>query len=336
MRYSLCGDLGALIMFYRHLLRAALVAAPVVAACLPVQAAETSPPVGTGINCPHNPNAMGSARTIEVDTAGGADLGTMQYRTTVPVGPKELVLTFDDGPNPEHTPRILDALDRHCIKATFFMVGRYAKLRPDLVQEVWRRGHTVASHTWSHPILSKMSYYGSVKQIDRGINAISTALSDIKDDNGIKAEVAPFFRFPGLNHTSRLRRHLANRDIATFSCDIGTDDWRRISPRTLYKRALRMIASKGSGVVIFHDTHHRTSYMLPQILDELARRGYTTVHMVPKGDARYLAEKARAAEVHAELAIEPAHPVAHPVISPLNAPESVAEAPPSLRPTVAN
>lgn len=332
MRYSPHGDLGALIMFYRHLLRAAAVAAPIVAACLPAQAAGTTPLVSAGINCPHNPNALGSARTIEVDTTGGPDLGTMQYRRTVPLGPKELVLTFDDGPNPEHTPKILDALDRHCIKATFFMVGRYAKLHPELVQEVWRRGHTVASHTWSHPILSKMSYYGSVKQINRGISAISSALDGLEDDNGIRAEVAPFFRFPGLNHTRRLRGYLANKDIATFSCDIGTDDWRRISPRTLYKRALRMIESRGSGVVIFHDTHYRTSYMLPQILDELARRGYTTVHMVPKGDARHLAEQARAAGVHAELAIDPAPPAA----SPPQLPESVAEASPSLRPTVAN
>ena len=324
-------------MFQRHLLRAALVAAPLMAGVAPVLAADAASQPPTGINCPHNPNAMGSARTIEVDTSGGPDLGTMQYARTVPVGPKELVLTFDDGPNPDHTPKILDALDRHCIKATFFMVGRYAKLRPDLVQEVWRRGHTVASHTWSHPILSKMSYTGSVKQIDRGISAVSSALGDVEDSNGIRAEVAPFFRFPGLNHTRRLRGYLATKDIATFSCDIGTDDWRRISPRTLYKRALRMIATKGSGVVIFHDTHYRTSYMLPQILDELARRGYTTVHMVPKGDARYLAEQARAAEVHAELAIEPSQPVPPANVAPSSIGSgSVAEASPSLRPTVAN
>lgn len=335
-------------MFKKHLLRAALVAAPFAAVFLPALATAAPLQAPTGINCPHNPNAMGSARTIEVDTRGGPDIGTMQYARTVPVGPKELVLTFDDGPNPDHTPKILDALDRHCIKATFFMVGRYAKLRPDLVQEVWRRGHTVASHTWSHPILSKMSYYNSVRQIDRGVNAIETALAGTTDANGIAADVAPFFRFPGLNHTKRLRNYLSKKNVAIFSCDIGTDDWRRISPRTLYKRALRMIASKGSGVVIFHDTHYRTSYMLPQILDELARRGYTTVHMVPKGDARHMAAVARQSAVQAELAIEPTIPMplaqgrpGSPIGSEPTGPEptvaeSVAEASHSLRPTVAN
>jgi peptidoglycan/xylan/chitin deacetylase (PgdA/CDA1 family) len=330
-------------MLHRHLLRAALVAAPLAAAFVPTFAIGAPLQEPAGINCPHNPNAMGSARTIEVDTRGGPDIGTMQYARTVPVGPKELVLTFDDGPNPDHTPKILDALDRHCIKATFFMVGRYAKLHPEIVREVWRRGHTVANHTWSHPILSRMSYSNSVRQIDRGEDAIKAALVGTTDANGIQAEIAPFFRFPGLNHTKRLRGYLSTRNVAIFSCDIGTDDWRGISPRTLYKRALRMIASRGSGVVIFHDTHHRTSYMLPQILDELARRGYTTVHMVPKGDARHMAAQARAAEVHAELAIEPATPMPSaqalpgaPTTPHPTTPESVAEASHSLRPTVAN
>ena len=233
--------------------------------------------------CNGKPGAMGTARTIEVDTTGGADFGTMQYRSTLPLRPKEIVFTFDDGPNPEHTPKILDVLDRHCIKATFFVVGRYAELHPEIVRDAWARGHTIATHTWSHPILSRMSYKASVRQIDRGIGATRAALAGLEDLEGRPARVAPFFRFPGLNHTSRLRRYLAANDIATFSCDMGTDDWRRISPWTLYKRALRMIEYKGSGIVIFHDTHHRTSTMLEKILDELARRGYQAVHMVPRG-----------------------------------------------------
>ncbi len=285
--------------------------------------------------CPDTPGAMGSARIIEVDTSGGPDIGTMQYASTLPLGPKELVLTFDDGPNPEHTPKILDALDAHCIKATFFMVGRYAQMHPDIVREVWRRGHTVATHTWSHPILSKTYYKKARTQIDRGFDAVRTALAGLTDENGTPAEVAPFFRFPGLNHTNRLRAYLGSKDIATFSCDIGTDDWRGISPRTLYKRALSMIAAKGSGVVIFHDTHHRTSFMLPQILDELARRGYTTVQIVPKGDSRLIA--ARAAEKAAYAAqLERAEATARAIEATRLPTGTVAQVPPSFRPSMAN
>lgn len=231
--------------------------------------------------CAHNPDAMGTARTLTVDTSAGGDIGTMQYANTLPLGPKELVFTFDDGPNPEHTPKILDALDAHCIKATFFIVGRYAELHPEIVAETWRRGHTIATHTWSHPILSRVSRTHARHQIDRGIAATQRALAGVAGPDGALAQVAPFFRFPGLNDTAYLRRWLAGRGIATFSCDIGTDDWRRISPWTLKRRALSMIEAKGSGIVIFHDTHHRTSFMLPEILDELARRGYRAVHMVP-------------------------------------------------------
>ncbi len=302
-------------MSARAVALAAAVAITVAMASVPIPTlAQTAQ--GTA-DCAQNPNAMGTARTLEVDTTGGLDIGTMQYRNTLPLGPKELTFTFDDGPNPEHTPKILDALDAHCIKATFFVVGRYAKLHPELVRDAWRRGHTIATHTWSHPILSKTSYSKAVQQIDRGVDAAQAALDGLADANGNPAEVAPFFRFPGLNHTQRLRSYLANKNIGVFSCDIGTDDWRSISPRTLYTRALRMIESKGSGVVIFHDTHHRTSNMLPQILDELARRGYTAVHMVPKGDGRYLA--AQNASVELEIA-----------------PAPVAQTQPSLRPTVPN
>lgn len=277
--------------------------------------------------CTGKPGAMGTARTIEVDTTGGADIGTMQYRSTLPLHPKEIVFTFDDGPNPEHTPKILDVLDRHCIKATFFVVGRYAELHPEIVRDAWARGHTIATHTWSHPILSRMSYKASVRQIDRGIGATRAALAGLEDLEGRPAKVAPFFRFPGLNHTSRLRRYLAANDIATFSCDMGTDDWRRISPWTLYKRALRMIEYKGSGVVIFHDTHHRTSTMLEKILDELARRGYQAVHMVPRGHI---------GPAQPELATRAiTTPPSSAQLSATGS-EAVTDTSPSLRPSVAN
>lgn len=354
----------------KHLLHSAFVATCILAA--PFQAssasAQTAPgQPGAAGACVGKPGAMGTARTVEVDTATGPDIGTMQYKNTLPLAPKEIVFTFDDGPNPEHTPKILDTLDAHCIKATFFMVGRYMKLHPKIVQDVWRRGHTVASHTWSHPILSRMSYRSSVRQIERGFDAAENALAGLEDRYGVPAEVAPFFRFPGLNHTKRLRSYLSAKDVAIFSCDMGTDDWRPISPWTLYKRALRMIEYKGSGVVIFHDTHHRTSYMLDKILTELARRGYTAVHMVPKGDRRHLAELARAEQAHLDQQTPPelpgrptpgAGPSPYPDAHGSNNPdtqarnrnpfpadqvsvgqipaESVAEASPSLRPTMAN
>lgn len=218
---------------------------------------------------------VGTSRTIVVDARGGLEVGTLQYPDTLNLRRGELVFTFDDGPDPDTTPQVLDILDEHCIKANFFLVGMYAERHPELVREIARRGHTIASHTYSHPILSQTSYSRAISQIERGEAAINGALA------GTGVRVAPFFRFPGLNHTHALRAYLADRNVVVMSCDIGTDDWRRITSAEVKRRALRNIEALGSGMLIMHDTQPRTVRALPDLLDELAERGYTAAHMVP-------------------------------------------------------
>ena len=232
-------------------------------------------PAGHGLaQCIERPGQLGTARTIAVETIGGAEFGTLQYSQTLDLAHKEIVFSFDDGPNPDHTPLILDILDVHCVKATFFLVGRYVDRQPDLVREIARRGHTLASHTYTHPLLHRLSLANALVEIERGQTAIDTALM------GTGYHAAPFFRFPGLNHTSALRAKLAQRDIAVMSCDFGADDWRRISADEVYRRSLRNIESRGSGMIIMHDTQARTVEALPRLLETLAERGYTAVHMV--------------------------------------------------------
>src|SRR5262245_54375790 len=84
--------------------------------------------------CSGNPEAIGTARTIVVDSTEHTRIGTMQYAETLPLRPKEVVLTFDDGPLPPYSDRVLDILSAECVKATFFMVGRQARAFPDRVQ----------------------------------------------------------------------------------------------------------------------------------------------------------------------------------------------------------
>lgn len=228
--------------------------------------------------CPGDQSVLGTARIIEIDASAGLEIGTLQYPETLPLAEGELVFTFDDGPNPIHTPAILAALDAHCVKATFFLVGRFAERYPDLVREIHRRGHTIAHHTWSHPILSAVSHERAVREIERGEAAINGALAEIEG-----ARAARFFRFPGLNHTRALRRHLAEEGVAVMSCDIGTDDWRGISAARIHAVALANIEARGSGVIIMHDTNGRTATALPHLLDSLAERGYRAVHMVEAG-----------------------------------------------------
>lgn len=226
--------------------------------------------------------AGGPSRTVMIPAAVQS-YGTMQYARTVDLEAKEVVLTFDDGPDPDVTPSILDTLDKFCVRATFFFTGHRAERYPHLVREAALRGHTIASHSYSHPSnLRRLSWNRATRQITRGIAEIQAALDGAPETAHI--DVAPFFRFPGLNHSSALRGWLAARNISTFSCDVGTDDWRRISSRAVVYRAVRNIRSKSGGIVIFHDTKPRTAAALPFVLKQIRDEGYRVAHMVPERD----------------------------------------------------
>jgi len=260
------------------LLGACLVFAPAVAA--PHAVSETATQTATPTATSACANPAWPSRTIIVP-AQVQNYGTMQYQQTVALEDKEVVLTFDDGPNIDTTLSILDTLDDYCVKATFFFTGLRAARHPELVREAALRGHTIASHSYSHPNnLRRLGWNSAVRQIRRGISSIQAALDG--DTATSRMSVAPFFRFPGLNHSRGLRGWLASQNISTFSCDVGSDDWRRISSRSVIYRALRNIRSKRGGIVIFHDTKSRTARALPAILEQLQTEGYHIAHMVPE------------------------------------------------------
>jgi len=187
------------------------------------------------------------------------------------LGPKEVILTFDDGPAGQNTRRILDALDAKGIKATFFMVGEMARNNPALARNVVARGHTVGSHTYGHPNLAAMSHADAVAEIARGERALREAgIADL-----------PFFRFPYLADTTALRGHLAARGIVVVDVDIDSKDYFRISPVRVATRTMRDLRRRGSGIILFHDLHARTATMLPTFLNMLEREGYKVVALQP-------------------------------------------------------
>lgn len=253
-------------------------------AAMPVFAvrAEAAPPA-----CPSDTHMP----TVALPTRGGGHYGTMQYAGGEVLGPKEIALTFDDGPDPQTTARILDILDRHCLKATFFMVGRYAQARPDLVRAVAARGHTIGTHSWTHPNnLRHLPPKEARRQITRGFAAVEAALAGAPAED--RARLAPFFRFPGLNDSKPLMDWLGRRNIATLSCDFGADDWLKISGTQVLKRALANIDQAGRGIIILHDTKPHTADMLSDLIVTLEKRGYRFVQLVPERDARELAANA--------------------------------------------
>ena len=225
--------------------------------------------------CPKEPDALGTSRTIVVDPKEHTRVGTMQYAETLPLADHEIVLTFDDGPSPRYTDRVLAILAAECVKATFFMVGEMAQMFPAEAKKVSAEGHTVGTHSFRHPFtFNKMSEASAGAEIDKGVDAVASALGD-------RDEVAPFFRVPGLLTSTTTEAALASRGLMTWSADITADDWKRISGAEVAKRAISGIEAQGRGILILHDIHERTVEALPTILTELKLRGFKIVQIVP-------------------------------------------------------
>jgi hypothetical protein len=101
--------------------------------------------------CPGNADALGTARVLAVYAASAPRVGRKHFRDTLALAPKEVVLTFDDGPESGTTASVLDTLKRECVRASFFLLGRNALAHPELARRELAEGHTVAHHTFSHP-----------------------------------------------------------------------------------------------------------------------------------------------------------------------------------------
>lgn len=222
--------------------------------------------------CPR-PGALGVARIVDIDTRNGPHFGDIstQIREPTFLAPKEVVLTFDDGPMPGLTRQILDTLDRFCTKATFFQVGRMAVAYPGIVKEVIARGHTVGTHTWSHPLnLRRAAAATAENEIEKGFAAVTLAAGE---------PVSPFFRFPGLADSPGMLNFLQSRGAATFTVDVVSDDSFIQSTERLIQTTLKRVDARGGGILLFHDIKAQTARALPAILTALEARGYRVVHL---------------------------------------------------------
>ncbi|MGE0699999.1 MAG: polysaccharide deacetylase family protein [Hyphomicrobiaceae bacterium] len=217
--------------------------------------------------------AIGTARRVEIDTTGGPRFGHNQYPGPELLAPGEIVLTFDDGPHKQLTPVILDVLDQHCAKATFFMVGQRAMGYSDLVHEVARRGHTIGTHTWSHANLRQKGHDGAIAEIELGISAVQKSLG---------GPAAPFFRFPYLSDPASAIAHLRSRSTAIFSIDVDSFDFRTRSPTVVIRNVTQQLKAKGRGIILFHDIQPSTAGALGSLLADLKSSGFRVVHLVPR------------------------------------------------------
>lgn len=243
------------------------------AALLPLAAAAQT--------CTGNPDALGTARTLTVDVKSTPRVGRKQFPATLPLADKELVLTFDDGPWPATTSKVLDALKHECVQATFFLLGRNAADYPAIAKRELAEGHSLGHHSFSHPLLSHMSLERAQAEIDRGIAADETAVYGVK-----RTEPAtPFFRFPGFAASPALLDEVNGRGMVVFGADVWASDWLPMGPEQELHLILGRIDKVGRGIVLLHDTKRQTAQMLPAFLRELKRRGYRIVHVVPAKNA---------------------------------------------------
>lgn len=223
------------------------------------------------------PHVLGVSRTLPVGTVGGGEVGLKTYPQTLKLEPGEVVLTFDDGPSPGHTGKVLDDLAAQCVKATFFMIGRNAAAAPALAARVAREGHTIGYHSMTHPVMRGMPFEKAKADIENGFRAVDKAVYGAAGEHPHQ----PFFRFPGFADTPPLDKWLASQDVVVFGADLWASDWEPESPDAELSLILVRLEKNKGGIVLLHDIQPRTVAMLPQLLQELKERGFRIVHVVP-------------------------------------------------------
>jgi peptidoglycan-N-acetylglucosamine deacetylase len=264
----------------RHAIRAFSLIAMISALlpALPVAAVAESAKVAP---CPGNPDALSTFRVIAVDAATTPRVGRKHFPATLPLADKEVVLTFDDGPWPGTTPAVLDALKHECVHASFFLLGENAAAHPELARRELAEGHTVAHHSFHHPLLDHMSAAAAEAEIDHGFAAVETALYGTPYGTPATRPRTPFFRFPGFASTPALLDRLEQRRIVVFGADFWASDWNPMSPEQELQLVLGRLAQSHGGIVLFHDTKRQTAAMIPAFLRALKAGGYRVVHVVP-------------------------------------------------------
>lgn len=164
---------------------------------------------------------------------------------------KAAALTFDDGPSPEWTPRILDVLDKHSVKATFFLVGQAVEQHPEVAREIMRRGHSIGSHSWSHRPMPLLDARTLGEEIDRAADAIERA-------TGKRPQ---YFRPPWGFYNRRVLLELRARGYLTVLWTRSSQDWRNPGPEVI--ETLSAADPRQGDIILFHDGGNYPSPTLP-------------------------------------------------------------------------
>ena len=211
-----------------------------------------------------SPDADGNAALVPRLSREG------RYLVRGPDDRPEVALTFDDGPDPRSTPRVLETLDRYGAVATFFCVGAAARAHPDLLARAADAGHLVANHTWSHPYLPDLSHEELRWQVEATGSALTAAAG--------QAAAAGLVRPPYGAFTPDVLGWLAEQDATMVLWDIDTDDWQLPGPDVIAGQAVQ--GARNGSIVLMHDgggDRTQTATALPRIIEGLHNRGFRLV-----------------------------------------------------------
>ena len=230
-----------------------------------------------------NPDALGVSRVVEIDTTGGPGFGFEHFKQLDFLTDKEVVLTFDDGPWPGNTPAVLKALADECTKAIFFPIGKHATYHPEILRQVAAAGQTIGAHTWSHANLNakKITDQQVKDEIEKGYSAVKLALGTAP---------SPFFRFPELQHGPAAVAYLQQRNVAMFSCDLDSFDFRAKNADQIVNTVMTKVDKLGKGIILMHDFQKHTAEALPTLLRRLKAGGYKVVQMKARTSYQTLPE----------------------------------------------
>ena len=243
--------------------------------------ASAQPPQPARAAC-NTPGALGVGRTVEIDTSGGPGFGFEHFKQLDFLRDKEVVLTFDDGPWPQNTPAVLKALADECTTGIFFTIGKHATYYPEIIKQVYAAGHTVGTHTWSHATLTnkKLTEDQRKEEIEKGFSAVKWALGGVSP--------SPFFRFPALQHPPEMVTYLGDRNVAMFSCDLDSFDFKARNAQAVIDVTMKKLDKLGKGIILMHDFHKHTAEALPELLHQLKAGGYKVVAMRAKAPVQSL------------------------------------------------
>ena len=219
--------------------------------------------------------AIGTAALVTAGYQSMAPTGQWYGRTFTGLvrGTKQLALTYDDGPNDPHTLRLLEVLARHDVRATFFVIGRYARQRPDIVRALVNAGHVVGNHTFTHPLLT-------LKSAAEARNELTACRAAIQDAIGNHSNL---FRPPFGGRRPAILRVARELGLEPVMWNVTGYDWNAPPAAVIERKVSRQM--RGGDVILLHDGGHKemgadrsqTVVATDHLIDRYKQEGYEFV-----------------------------------------------------------